>query len=135
MSQGLLVLVQPSREGHSMPRRSTLIAFGVATVVASIPARGQLVPEMNLNRPMWTPPPRHMDDRPRPPWSAAPAPGPGLSLGGMTQLQAMDRLAAAGFTNINPPDPTGDGGWAGYASLQGRKVRAKVDYEGKISTK
>jgi len=52
----------------------------------------------------------------------------------MTQSQAMKLLAAAGFTNIDPPVPRSDGSWTGYASRGSQKVRATVDLQGKIST-
>jgi hypothetical protein len=120
--------------------RSTLMfAFGVATMVASTPAWGQLTsPDVGSQDSLlgWSVPNDLLYQRPPPaPWSAAPAPQARLSPGGITQSQAMNLLAAEGFTDILPPNPTADGGWTGYASLRGKKVRAVVDLYGNISTK
>jgi hypothetical protein len=53
------------------------------------------------------------------------------------QRQAMDLLGAAGFADIDAPQPNFDGSWTSYvySPTQRRKVRATVDLGGNISTR
>jgi hypothetical protein len=132
-----------------MPHRSRaaiMFAAGVCAVTVSIPAQGQMTGGeirgtggfTNISpRPPPFPEHRRREPPPSPPSprSAAPAPGAGLSSGVITQRQAMDLLAAAGFTNIAPPDPRVDGSWTAYASNRGQRVRATVDPRGNIYSK
>jgi hypothetical protein len=115
-------------------RAAIILAVGMFAEVASIPAFGQMVPDIQNNRaPGWTPPPRYLDQRPPTRWSAVPAPGTGSPPGGISQMQAMNLLAAEGFTDILPPQPTAAGGWTAYAAWRGRKVRATVDPQGRVA--
>ena len=121
-------------------RAAIMFAVGVFAGVMSIPALGQILPDVQGNRgSSWTPPPRFMEDRRPAPPTAAPTPGlgagAGLLPGGLTQMQAMNLLAAEGFTDILPPVPTAYGGWIASASRQGRMVRATVDAQGKIAVR
>lgn len=121
-----------------MPYQSRVIlVFGLAVsaMAASPPARAQITPDVSadLGRPSWDRLSPNVRPRSAIPWTDAPASRPGLSMGGITQLQAMNHFAAAGFTDIIPPDPTPDGGWSSYASWQGSKVRVRLDPEGRIS--
>jgi hypothetical protein len=135
--------VQPKapQEDHSMPQGRHFIGLsvlGVTAIATALPAWGQTItPDINGNAriPGWSVPQSSLYQRPPASWSTVPVPQAGLPAGGMTQSQAMDRLAAEGFTDILPPQPTGYGGWTGYASFRGRKVRATVDSGGKISVK
>jgi hypothetical protein len=47
----------------------------------------------------------------------------------------MNLLAASGFTGVHLLEPGIDGSWTGYASKQGRTVRATVDPQGNFSTR
>lgn len=121
-----------------MPRRNCTIAISaiaLAVVAASMPVRAQITPDISndLGRPSWDRLSRTIVPRPIVPWTDAPTPQIGSSFGGMTQLQAMNSLRAAGFTDVMPPDPTSDGGWSGLASWQGSKVRVRLDPEGRIA--
>src|SRR4051812_48130861 len=106
-------------------RAAIMFAVGVSAMAASIPAQGQMLltnPANDLGRLGWTTP-RSLERRPAAPWSAVPAPGAGLLPGGITQLQAMNLLDAAGFANVAPPVPKSNGSWIGYASRRGQRVR------------
>jgi hypothetical protein len=91
-----------------------------------------------LARPNVRPPPMPQTYRSSPPpgpWGTQPAPG-GRQLpnGLMTEQQARDRIAAAGFTDVRPLRPTYMGSWTGYAAFRGSSVRATIDSQGNIST-
>ena len=125
------------KRGRNMPfRRRAVIVFtvGVLAVVAFLPASGQIVQDYHGSRgSSWTPPPRMFENRLPAPAPAVPPPLAGVSPGGISQLQAIDLLAAEGFTQILAPVPTAYGGWMTSASWQGRKVKVKVDAQGRIS--
>jgi hypothetical protein len=136
----------PPQEDPTMPHwsRVTAVMFAVAVsaATASMPAQGQTDPLTgNLARPDRAPPPRFQEPRrdffPSPsPWSAVPgraAAGP--SSGVITQRQAMDRLAAAGFTDVLPPIPNRDGSWTGSAYMRGERVQATIDLQGNITAR
>ncbi len=144
-------------------RAAIMVAVGLSAAAAPIPALGQTPPALGQTPPAFgqTPPPPgqtpypgdpttrlgrpsaplprfeepRRDYSPSPsPWSAAPTSRPGSSPGGITQWQAMDILAAAGFTEIDPPVPRLDGSWtASVINRSGRRVRASVDVYGDVS--
>ena len=140
-------------------RAAIMLVVGASAVAASIPAPGQTRDRFGSPLPgdnPWSPsgglgrpsPPLPRFEEPRrdlppsaspwsspSPWSVAPTPGTGAWTGAITQRQAMELLAAAGFTDVHPPEPNLDGSWTGLASRQGRTVRATVDPQGNISTR
>jgi hypothetical protein len=131
-------------------RAAFMFAVGVSAMTAAMPALGQTSDRSRsqlpsdatsgLARPDRIPPPHFPEPRrdllPSPsPWSAVPAPGAGSSPGVITERQAMNLLAASGFTGVHLLEPGIDGSWTGYASKQGRTVRATVDPQGNISSR
>ena len=122
-------------------RAVIMFAVGMSAVTASLPALGQTGDTTSgLARPDRIPPPRFPEPRRDPPaspspWSAAPAFGAGSSPGGITQKQAMDILAATGFTSIDVPRPNADGSWTSfvYSNREGRRIRATVDLRGNVT--
>ena len=119
-------------------RAAIMVAVGLSAAVAPIPALGQTPspgdPTTRLGRPS-APPPRF--EEPRRYYSPSPSPWPspgGITPGGITQRQAMDILAASGFTGIHPPVRRSDGSWtASVINRGGGRVRASVDVYGNVS--
>ena len=125
---------------HRTRAAAIMFAVAVSAAAAPIPAQGQLDPFTgSLARPDRAPPPRFPEPRrdfsPSPsPWTAPSWSRTGSSPRVTTQRQAMDGLAAAGFTDVLPPIPNRDGSWTGHASIRGEKVQATIDLEGNITT-
>jgi hypothetical protein len=131
-------------------RVATLLAVA-ASVAAAVPALGQSfdrgatsrsLPDLtsSLARPDGNFRPRFPESQgglpPPGSWAAVPAPRAAPSLGGiMTEQQARDHVAAAGFADVRPLQPGYHGTWTGYASDRGRPVRVTVDPQGNISTR
>ncbi len=129
----------------------TRLATVLAVAAAAVPARGQsldrsgarALPDLtnSLARPdRNSPQPRFREPQgspsPSSPWAAVPAPRAAPSLGGiMTEQQARDHVAAAGFADVRPLQPGYHGTWTGYASDRGRTVRVTVDPQGNVSTR
>ena len=86
-------------------------------------------------RPQYSPEAHRSPPSPAP-RAAVPAPRAKASSpsGIMTEQQARDRIASAGFTNVRPLRPTYSGSWTGSASNRGSLVRVTVDAQGNIST-
>ena len=130
-------------------RIASVLALVASVAAAPIPARGQAdnryrptTPfDVNaLGRPDRLAPPRFPEPQrgsppPVPSWGAAgPAATPSLS-GIMTEQQARDRIAAAGFTDVRPLQPGYHGNWTGHASKRGRTVRVTIDPHVNVSAK
>jgi hypothetical protein len=131
-------------------RTAMMLAVVVAsTAAAAIPARGQIAdrpgvtwdltrdllrPDRTIQPPRfpepgWTPSPP-----PPAPWGAVTAPGAKPAPGGMmTELQARNSAAAAGYTNISRLEP-GYLNWTGYASKFGRVFWITIDPQGNVFT-
>ena len=131
-------------------RIAVVFALVAGVAAAPVPVRGQsdnrhgpATPfDVNaLGRPDRIAPPRFPEPQrgsppPAPSWGSPAGPAATPSFGGiMTEQQAMDRVAAAGFTDVRPLQPGYHGNWTGYASKRGRTVRVTIDPQGNVSTR
>ena len=105
---------------------------GASDPAASGNPSNRLVPPESLRPPPF---PASYRGSPPTPRAAVPAPGAQPLPGGiMTEQQARDRIAAAGFTDVRPLQPTYFGNWTGQAFSRGSSVRVTIDPQGNIST-